>query len=60
MYTQQNCSHGELYTFILEDSYKVEVVAEDGDEVVVWCGDDGREVCRTRGLTLSLKEVVTH
>ena len=47
-------------TLILQDGDKVEVVAEDGDEVVVGGGDDGREICGTRGLGLGLKEVVTH
>ena len=48
-----------IFTFVLQDGDKVEVVAEDGHEVVVRGGDDGWDVRCTRGLALSLKEVVT-
>ena len=48
-----------ICTFVLQDGDEVEVVAEDGHEVVVWGGDDGWDVRCTRGLALSLKEVVT-
>ena len=33
-----------LLTFVLQHGHEVELVAEDGDEVVVGGGDDRREV----------------
>ena len=57
---ERNGGKGWIFTFVLQDGDKVEVVAEDGHEVVVRGGDDGWEVRCTSGLALGLKEVVTH
>lgn len=46
-------------TLALSDGHQVEVVSEDGYEVVVRCGYNWWYISRTGGLGLGLKEVIT-
>ena len=44
----------------LDDGHKVDPVAENADEVVVWRGNDWWDILRLGGSLLGLEEVVAH
>ena len=44
----------------LDDGHKVDPVAENTDEVVVWRGNDWWDILRLGGSLLGLEEVVAH